>query len=364
MFGCLQRFLKLTIMNFLQKITLSSKTKRFLFFAFLVSVSIILVVLNLFTPKAQKVELLTEPLVVTPTTSPTVYEPLDTTNPHNPTQKLVFRWKTLSPDLPTTITNYAISTPLINNTTISNLANKFGFKAVNLSEYSNQDFKVWTNDSGSLFGSTKQNQIMFNSSLKIPVHSQSLSQKESIALAKKTIAGLFNEFLLSTMDLNPEVRYLNLNTEIEDEPLEVDASLANLININFQQTIDQLPLLSSSRRGETISLGIDTTNKIYLLYVHGGYLNLTKKDQREIPSFTDLVSIAPDKAVRISSVQDIPTESALTEAKTVNIEVNAVSLGYYQREDLGIFPVFVISGNVSAPGISSTPAVYIVPATK
>lgn len=351
-------------MNLSQKNYPSPKTKRLILIVFVLISITILVVIKLLTPKVKEAEPLTEPVVITPTITPTVYEPLNTTNPHNPTQKLVFRWQASPPTLPQNITDYAVATPLINNITISTLANKFGFKTANLSEYSNQDFKVWTNNQGSLFGSTKQNQIMFNSSQKIPAHINSFSQEEAISLAKNILAGLFGDTLLSTLDPKPEVRYLNLNPEIEDEPSEVSSALANLVNINFQQTIDNLPLLSSSRRGETVSLGIDTTQKIYLLYVHGGYLSLSPQKQQAVPSFSELTQTAPNKAIRVSSVQDIPTESALTEAKTINITVSSVGLGYYQREDLALFPVFVIKGNISTSEVAQTPAVYIVPFTQ
>ncbi len=341
------------------------KNKRYLFVAVIIIILLVPFLLIKLFSKTQAPLPLTTPII--PTSTPTgvkVTTPLDTTNPHNPEQKLVFNWGTLSPALPSTIKNYIISSPLINPSTINNAANRLGFTALDKSRDTSETSYLWLKDKISFFGSPKQNQIFFTSSIEVPKNSGVISINEATGIASNIVSNLFGETLLTTLSSTPEVRYLDLQPRVEEEPLDTAPGTANIININFQQNIDSLPLLSLSKRGETISVTIDTTKKLYLLSVHGGYLTLKEDKSSELLTFSDLKSIAPSQALRISQSKDIPSEAAFTKSRSINVAVKSVSLGYFQRADNSLFPVFIINGNMSAKGLEEFPAIYIVPATK
>lgn len=346
--------------------TLSNPKNKKIFFILVILVVILVpfMLIRLFS-KSQVQVPLTTPII--PTTTPTevkVATPLDTINPHNPEQKLVFNWGTLSPVLPSTIKNYTIVTSLISPSIINNAANKLGFTALDKSRNTSDTSYLWFKDKISFFGSPKQNQIFFTSSIEVPKNSGIISMNEATAISSNIISNLFGETLLSTLSTNPEVRYLDLQPRVEEEPLDASPGTANIINVNYQQVIDTLPLLSLSKKGETISVTIDTTKKLYLLSVHGGYLTLREDKTSESLSFSDLKTVAPSQAIRISQSKDIPSEAAFTKSKSVNVAVKSVGLGYFQRADNSLFPVFIISGNMSAKGLTEFPAIYIVLATK
>jgi len=352
---------KMNTLNFI----FNSKNKKILWVVFLILIIVIFYILRQLFFKDQLEKRITVPIIPPTTTITKVPQtPLDTSNPHNPTQKLVFNWGSVFPEIPQTMDNYLVSTPLITKSSISTMADKLGFTVSEISPYTDENSLLWINSNRSFFGSPKQNQILFNSTGETPKHLATISKDEALDISKKIISNLFGESLLSTLNINSEVKYLNLNPEREDDPQETTPFFANIININFQQTIDRLQLLSLSKKGETISIAIDTNKKLYILYVYGGYQNLTKKETVNLIDFSRLIEIAPISAIRISQSKDIPSESAYTESKNIIINVKAISLGYFQRADNSLFPVFIINGNMSAKGLEEYPAIYIVPATQ
>lgn len=353
-------------MNILQKTISNPKVKILLLIIFVIIViALFFITSNL--SKSQPQNILTTPLIpatITVTPPKTINTiPLENTNPHNPGQKLVFNWGNLSSNIPSTIRNYKVSSPLVNSNTITNAANRLGFTAVDKSTNTSENSFLWLKDKISFFGSPKQNQIFYISSREIPKNTRVISATEAATLAKNIISNLFGDNLALTLSTNPEIKYLFLQPQNEEEPKDTSPETANIVNINFQQTIDNLPLLSLSKKGETFSVAIDTTNKLYLLYVHGGYLNLTEDKTVKILNLSELKSVAPSKALRISQAKDIPSEASFTKANTINVTVTNISLGYFHRADNSLFPVFVIKGNMSAKGLVDYPAIYIVPAT-
>lgn len=338
-------------------------TKR-VFIALLVVISLLIIffVPILFAPSTSK-PILTVPLI-TPSASPTTFIPLDTTNPHNPTQKLVFNWGSLNPVLQSKINNYRISTPLVNTNTINFAASKFGFTALEKSPNTDEQSSVWVNNNASVYGSLSLNQLFFNSTSPLSLTNTVITKDQAISMASDLVSDIFGTYLLTTMDPNKDVRFLRMNPLTEDEPQEVTPETANIININFQQTIDNLKLLNLSRKGETISVGLDTSGKVFLMYTHGGYLDLSLHGQSDVISFSKLKEIAPTKAIRISQAEDIDAEAVFTAARTVTVNVSQVSLGYFQRTDNSLFPVYIVEGNMSAPRANPFPAVYIIPATE
>jgi len=350
-------------MNIQQIFKSKSKVKGVVFVLFIVLIVIILSILRKVSVIPPKNPILTVPII--PSIAPnTLQAPLDTINPHNPIQKLVFIWGSNSPNIPPVLDNYYISVPLITDSSISIIANKLGFSLAEKSPNTSQNSSLWINNNSSLFGSPKQNQIFFNSTSKLSAHVNTITKDDAISISKNILTNLFDTSLLSTMDPNPNTQFLNLNLALEDDPSETTPELANIISVNFQQLINGKPLINLSKRGETVSVVIDTNKKLSLLNVYGGYKNLIQKGKSELIDFKKLIEIAPNNAIRISYSKDVPSEAAYTEAKTINITVKNIGLGYYQRADNSIFPVFVINGIMSARGLSEYPAVYIVPATK
>lgn len=338
------------------------KSKKILWIIFLFLVIVIPYLLGQFFTGRQRQNALTIPIIrptITATKEPPA--PLDTTNPFNPEQKLVFNWGAVTADLPPTIIDYTNNLPFVNANTITTMANKLGFTTLEKSPYSDDKFSLWNNDHATLFGSVEQNQILFNSNVPLPGHLGSISKDEAVVLARSVISGLFGENILTTLDPNPEVKHLLLIADTEDDPAETTPDKANLINVNFQQTIDKLPLLSQSKKGETISIAMDTSKKLHLFYIYGGYQSLKSKGNLQVPSVSKLIEIAPTKAMRISYSKDIPSESIFTDAKVINIKVESIGLGYFQRSDQTIFPVFIVKGIMSARNADPFPATYIVP---
>lgn len=354
-----------TKMNLLQKLYPRSKTQKIILVFSVVVIAVLPFVLIKLFSKPQPIQTpQTVPVIpIITLDEPKVIIPLNTTNPHNPEQKLVFNWGSLPSQTFPTIKNYRISAALINTPIIMNAASRLGFTALEKSQNTSENSHLWLKNNMSFFGSTKQNQIMFISTSEIPKHTTNIRTDEAIAISQNIILNLFGETLIKTLNPTPEIKYLDLNPQIEDEPSETTPELANIVNINFQQTIDNLPLINLSKRGETISVAIDTTKKLYLLYVYGGFLRLTENGETTPRTFSQLKESAPSQAIRISQSKDIPSEAAYTKVKTVNIAVKEVNLGYFQRADNSLFPVFIIKGNMSSKGLAEFPATYIVPAS-
>lgn len=349
---------KMTIPKFFT----NPKNKKNIWIIFIVLIVIASYVLGQIFSGVRQQNVLTIPII--PATITTMKEPpapLDTTNPFNPEQKLIFNWGEVTANLPATITDYSSSLSLVNPNTITTVANKLGFTTLERSPYSDEKISLWNNDHASLFGSPEQNQILFNSTTELAEHSGTISKEEAILLARSVTSGLFGESLLVTFDPNPEVKHLLLVSNTEDEPAETTPEKANLINVNFQQLIDKLPLITLSKKGETISVAMDTAKKIHLLYIYGGYQGLKAKGSISVPGISQLIETAPTKAMRISYSKDIPSESVFTDAKVINIKVESVEIGYFQRNDQTIFPVFIVKGIMSARGVDSFPATYIIP---
>ncbi|KKS94170.1 MAG: hypothetical protein UW68_C0041G0003 [Candidatus Collierbacteria bacterium GW2011_GWB1_44_6] len=354
----------LTKMNAITNFFSNPKTKKTIFISSGIIALIIIYIAIKVLPEAQTRQRLTIPVIVPTVTPQKPFTPLDTTNPHNPEQKLVFNWGSVSPTIPNTMTNYSVKSPLINSASITVIANKLGFTTLERSTETDENSFLWMNDNYSLFGSPTQNQIMFNSVVELPQNNSVITQEEALSITRNVVSNLFGETVLSTFNPNAEIKYLNLQQQTEEEPIETTPDKANIINVNFHQTINGLRLINLSRTGETLSVAIDTSKKLYLLYVHGGYLSLAENGQSSLINFSSLIDTAPTNAIRISYSKDIPSEAAFTEASIVNINVNSVTLGYFQREDNQIFPVFIIEGLMSAKGLSEYPATYIVPATQ
>lgn len=349
---------KMTIPKFFT----NPKNKKIIWIIFIILIVVIFYILGQIFSGDRQQNVLTIPIIpATITTTKEPPAPLDTANPFNPEQKLIFNWGAVTADFPATITDYANSLPLVNSNTITTMANKFGFTTLERSPYSDEKISLWNNDHASLFGSPEQNQILFNSTTELAEHSGSISKEEAILLARSVVSGLFGEPLVATFNPNPEVKHFLLISNTEDEPTETTPEKANLINVNFQQLIDKLPLITLSKKGETISVAMDTAKKIHLLYIYGGYQSLKSKGSVPVPSISQLIEIAPTKAMRISYSKDIPSESIFTDAKVINIKVESIEIGYFQRNDQTIFPVFIVNGTMSARGVDSFPATYIVP---
>ncbi len=351
-------------MSKLKELIKSSKTKKILYLIVVVLVVILVYLISKSLPTNIQKQTNTVPVIPTPTSYGKPEIPLDTVNPFNPSQKLVFNWGNLSPDLPTSLNNYSIKAPIVTVTTINSISSKLGFTLSEKSPYTDSESLLWVNNNRSLFGSPKQNQISFNTTGSTPKHTTTISKDDAIGIAKGVISNLLGEEIMETFTKTPEVTYHSFDAKKEDEPKTATPETANTISISFQQEIDSLPFLNLSSNGETFSVVIDTDKKIYLFYIHGGYQSLSSNGQVNIVSFADLVNSAPTSAIRISSSEDIASERAFTESNIIRINVIEVLPGYFQRADNTIFPVFIIKGDMSASGLNPYPATYIVPATK
>lgn len=351
-------------MNNFKKYTDIIISKKFVFGFLIIFFFVLVFVISKLLPTREPQSPLTVPLITQAITPPSIEEaPLNTENPHNPTQRLVFNWGSINPDLPNKITGYKVVTPLVNSSTINVSANKLGFKALDKSMETDDSSPLWVKNDSMLAGNLELNQILYNSTSPIPESTKTITKDQAISTAVKIISDLFGSSVQSNIETNPETKYLKINIETEDEPAEVAPEVANIINVNFYQTIDNLRLINLSKNGETISVAIDTTEKLFLLYVYGGYLNIDSVGEYNTLGYSRLKEVASGNAIRVSYSRNIDDEAAYTEARTVIVNVNKVSLGYFQRTDNTLFPVYIIEGQMSASNIEPFPATYIVPAT-
>lgn len=282
----------------------------------------------------------------------------------NENQQTIFDWGNVIPDIPKSITNYKIVTPLINSSLIISLANKFKFTNSDKSKETSENTYLWINKNASLFGSPKQNQISYYYKYRIPDGIFTSQQEKIIENAKKNMSSLFGENVIETFEDTGKIKYLNLiQNQVEVEPEEVDQNNGNIAFVDFIQKIDGFPLLSRSRSGEIASIGIDTKNDIYHINLYGGYSVLEKIDEVTPLNFIELKNIAPSQAFRISFSKDHGSERFYSVAKVINVKVESVITGYYQQDNTKLIPVIIVNGIMSVKGLQSYPATYVVPLT-
>ena len=343
----------------LKKITSSPKFKYLYYFVLALPVIIII----LLTPrtKVNNKETETVPLI-----SPNISKALTTDsskqkNIFNADQLINFIWTNNTPSLPQSMEEYYISTPLVNTANILSLANKFNFLSEdNISETEPGTY-LWINKSGMLFGSIDQNQIGYSFTGNIPQHQNDISYNEAIEISKKIVAEKIKSDLVKSLDESPGVVYLTKKPEsVEEEPLISNPKDNNLISVSYRQKISNFPLVTRSRFGEVITITIDTTKNLFLINIYGGFQAVSQKSSTKIPDYEKLKEFAGKEAIRITYAKDLGSEKELSSAKTVDVKVKNVSVGYYQENNASIIPVFIIDGTVATKGVVEYPAKYVV----
>lgn len=322
-----------------------------------------LIIIILFPKTNIKTAKTTIPLVPLITQKSTNKISLKNINNLNLEQKIIFDWNQIEPILPTKMNEYTVTTPIINTSTIISLANKFNFVSQDNSTEEDKSAFFWNNKTSSLFASTSQNQIFYRNNIEIPIHKLDISPEDSVMSSKEIINNLFGADFSNTLNDNPEIQYLNkIPNKIEEEPILVTNKENNLISIKFKQKIDNLPLVTQSRNGEILSIIIDTNKNLYSLNLYGGYSLISKQNEVKTLNLSQIKNLANTEALRITYSKNIGSENAYTKAKIINVSVTSIDTGYYQIDGLNIIPVYIINGVMSAKGVASYPATYIIPA--
>ncbi len=300
----------------------------------------------------------------TSTTSETEFAIIDPVRVLNPEQKIVFNWNNISPAIPKSMSIYSINIPIINDVTVSNMIDKLGFTSQDIQPGTTNSELQLINNNGSLFSTTKLNHLSYSSTLGLPEHNSNISSSEAVKKAQEIATTLFGNYFASTLVDSPKVTYfLHSSENVESEPKIVSMETANVILISFNQKVNEFPVVSMSRQGEVLSITIDTTNKLYSLYLSGGYQKIVENKKSPTISFDALKANAPKSSMRISQSTDMAAESGYTDAKVITIDVKSVNLGYFQYNNYSLSPVFIIRGDMSAKGLRNQEGIYIVPAT-
>lgn len=279
-------------------------------------------------------------------------------------QKLVFTWSDTATELPQSIQNYQVKTPLINADIVSNLSTLLGFKSSDRARTLKETSALWQNSNGSLFASTSQNQLLYQQKTLPPKNISSVSKQAAIQTATDILLKYFGESFFNTLSKNPTVTFL-ASGQVEEDPILVDNSaLANFIEIRFKQTIDNKPLVSLSDSTNTISLALDTAKNLYRLNISGGYLSIATSNKTSIIDRSLIIKTAPLKAYRIGSLSDVSEESLFLQKPTLFINVKKIELSYFLRNDNLIYPVYLLSGDMSAQDTATVPVTYLLPAVQ
>lgn len=344
--------------------TLYQNPKTRIAFYIVLVLPIIVILVLLPKTKINQTSNNTVPLIPKPTNKSQEQPTAFNKNPFILDQKIIFTWKNEPPIIPDSVNRYNINTPLVNESNIVSLVKKFNFAPDNELKENTEGTHYWISKDANLFGSVNQNQISYLSKSEVPDHKKDISQTEAITTAKQIITELFGSKTTDSLETNPTVKYYKITKDnIEEEPQESNIKENNIILISFRQNNYGLPSVYKSRTGEIISIVIDTSNKLYSLNIHGGFDQTSPEESFKTITYKELQELAGTEALRITFSKDIGSERAYSDAKSVNVTVNSVGLGYFESNKK-LEPVFIIEGVMSIKGTPPYPATYIVPARK
>jgi len=346
--------------NFLKNVS----RNKIIFWVFVIVGLSLLIITNLLTPKQSTEPTSTIPVI--PSITPSDYlasEPLPAENIFNPKQKIIFNWSNPTPQIPETMNGYKITVPLINPGTIAKTSEILGFTVADTIKTLNNTSFMWRNDKSSLFASIDQNQIFYTRS-EIPSHTNTITRDDALVNSNLIINRLFGDTFTKNISNDISIRYLILVPGIFDAKETSDPTKANLIELGYRQTIDNFPVVALSTTPKVFTIVLDTQKNVYKIDVFGGFLGTEKTADIELIKYSELQLRAPEKSRRISAVASTSEETAFSKASTLNVTVKSVQLGYFQRSDNSLFPVFLLSGTMSAKNMPDVAAEFFVPAAR
>lgn len=281
-----------------------------------------------------------------------------------PEQTLNLNWGNIIIDIPTFTKRYQITKPLINKTTIDNVSNALGFSSSDLQKSKVPTNHTWNNESGTLFASTSQNQIIYYNKINSLNKTNTVTKEDAIALSKQLLSDFFGNEFIGTLNEDPKVRFLILK-ENAYVPTEVsNPETAQYIEVSYNQLINSYPVSSYSGNNSIINMVFDNQKNLFHFQIDGGFSEISIGEDLSIIDLATLKEIAPKEAFKISSLPNVSLESEYIDSTNININVNNGYFGYFQTKENGIIPVVYISGTASSKNFSAQPVVYVVTAYK
>lgn len=278
----------------------------------------------------------------------------------NPSQAIKLNLSKTTPDIKTEPLNlYEVVSPLVSENLADQLISNLNFYDTDKIKDTPQRDHIWINDTGSLFLSTNQNQIVYTNDKNYKEISNSeLNNNEIVEIARKHIQTLLGQKTLETLSPNPLIQYIYINpSSIEVEAESVEYNKANLIVVSFSQTLNSLPVVTNSPNTEIIRLTINKNKKLADLRVYGGFLTTKETKISGIPSLENFDS---SKLHRLTYSEDISSEKLFLESKNLTLNAEKTSLAYYYQNNDFLVPVILLRGSINANKVSE-PATYIYP---
>lgn len=277
----------------------------------------------------------------------------------NPSQKLFINWNGISLTPPNELPYYSISNPLITQDIIRSVAAKLNFTEANLKKTLKTTSTLYTKNNLSLFASTSQNQILYTNSSPIP-SSTGFSDLSSIENSAGTYFSQFFNNLTFNKIQEPEY-YLSQSPE--QYPEKSIAEKANLVRLNYTQSISGYPLLTTATGNSIVSFTFDSEKNLRSLEITGGFQGVKEITKLKIMNFDTLKQIASRLASPLSydAITDI-VSLAQTELE-VTLDLKNIQLAYFSSPDSNqAVPVFLLEGTLKGRNFSGIKASYIVPA--
>lgn len=302
---------------------------------------------------------ITEPIFPTsyPESQPTIPKALSD-------QTLTFNWINTTTELPATSKKYSITKPLINQDTITLLSQSLGFSSNDLLKSTKSTSRTWENNNGSLFSSIDQNQIIYRSKKNTTIKTSTVTKDEAITISKSLLSGFFGNSYVETLGNSARVRFLKFDPKNYSPTPVSDPNRAEYIEVSFKQSIDKYFLSSLAGNTNLLSVVIDNQRNLYRLEIYGGFFEISPQGEQSTINIDMLKSIAPQKALKISSLPDVSLESKYINSTNITVKVDGYYFGYFLTSDNGVIPVIYISGTATAKGLSPQLVVYVVPASE
>jgi len=348
------------MLNRIKKLYQHQKLLLLLILAFAIIAGVILSLITPARPVPTEVISPTPPPAGGSTITPGVTAPPSLNlQPVNPAQKLFINWQSATITPPSELPYYTITSPLIDVNLIKTIATTLGFGSTDAKKTLATTSYLYVKNSQSLFGSTTQNQIQYTNSV---AATTTVGFPSLTAINQKAENYLKQFFPDLTFKQSGSPEYF-ASTSVELYPEKTTPAKANLVRLNYEQTIAGFPLLTTATANSIISFTYDSNQILHTLEITGGFKKTTANEKLKLMDFATLRQVGSRLAlpVALDAITDV-TSLVQTELE-VTLDVEQLSLVYFSAPNgQQILPVFLLKGKVKGKNFLAVPAAYIVPA--
>ncbi len=332
------------------------KMNKKLLLIVLLSLAIIsAIVLVLLTPKIQNQNGTTS-LIPSANTPPAI-----NLQPVSPSQILIINWSDVRIVSPKQLPYYTITSPLIDSNLIKNVAVSLGFSANDAKKTLTNSSYLYSKNNQSLFASTAQNQIQYTYS----ASPSSTAGFPSLTRINQKVSAYLQQFFPNqTFQSTSEPEYFYTISN-DTYPQRTTPAKSNLVRLNYQQTLNGYPFLTTATGNSIISFTYDSNQILHSIEISGGYLQTSANTNLNILDLPALKQIASQKAVSLSLDAITDVVAQIQNSAAVTLDVSDISLVYFATPSSSqILPVFLIKGQLKGNSFGAVRASYIVPAAK